>query len=197
MKTTRIITATAIAAALAVTLGACSTDPNQTAAETPTPSMVATTPATEASEEAVLAPETAGPEPVADAYSQVIGGVLYAGTEDAPVKIGSDVPGQAPAAEATFPGSVGDFEAFKAAAIAIDGSKYTVLIAPVLPPGGIAGESEVLGYQWGVFRVNEYGNWKSASKSGTFATKQEAVDAPKTIDGRVLDRSEYVLADRT
>lgn len=58
MKTTRIITSTAIALALAVSLTSCSSDTDQTVAVEPAPSVVATTPAAEETEQpAVLAPE--------------------------------------------------------------------------------------------------------------------------------------------
>jgi hypothetical protein len=129
--------------------------------------------------------------PVADANSQIVAGVLYQGTASAPVRIGTDTPGAAPAAEAGFP-SMSNFDAFKAASIALGPVKYTVVVNAKFSDGS----SAKLGYMWQVFRTNEYGHWTAAVKHGdteTFPTQQAAIGAPKSLDGRTLDRAEYVL----
>lgn len=136
--------------------------------------------------------------PVADANSQVVNGVLYQGTAAAPVRIGTDTPGAAPAAEAGFPSPLSDFAVFKAAAIAVDATKYTVAIAPKHALDDPAAEKAPIGYVWRVFRVNQYGSWKAVTTDDVpevFSTRKAATEAPKTLDGRTLDRAEYVLVN--
>ncbi len=138
--------------------------------------------------------KTTAPAEVVDPRLKVtIAGVTYLGTEKAPLKIGTDTPGKAPAAEATFP-THGGFAAIKPAAIAQDASKYTVIVIPAYAPNDFSGQGPVVGYRWSTFPVNEYGNWKMGQKSGALPSKQAAIDAPKQLDGRVLDRAEYVIA---
>ena len=186
MKTTKkTLAALTIAAALAVTLAGCSSDTPQTATVTPAPSVVAaspapveTEPAPEATQEAVLAPD----EPVADEYSQIVNGQLFQGTESAPVRIGTDVPGAAPAAEAGF---VRD-DTWKSYAESND--KYVVSVMQ-----GTDG-----GWFWKVFGLSQHGSFRELDNSGYqsgnyFPDRETAATGPFTVDGRALDRSEFIL----
>lgn len=97
MKTTAFA-ALALAAGLALT--ACSSTPDAEPTASPTTPVVQETQASvEPPAPAETAPVETPAAPVADEYSQVIDGVLYQGTEIAPVRIGTDVPGQPPAVE--------------------------------------------------------------------------------------------------
>ena len=184
-KTTIKVTAAVLALVATLTLAGCSNDEPTTTGQVSVPSA-------SASASASVAPAST-PVVVADEFSQVVDGVVIQGTAGAPVKIGADIPGQAPAAEATFPVH-GGFEAIKPAAIALDAAKYTVIVSKDYAPDDTMAQGPAVGYQWRTFRINEYGNWKASDKSGTLPTKQAAIDAPKTLDGRTLDRSEYVIA---
>lgn len=185
----RVTTVGAVGAlALAFLVSGCSSDspaaptPSATAAETMVPAApVAAEPAetTTAPVETTEAPvEPAAPE--VDEFSQVVDGVVYQGTEKAPVRIGEDVPGQAPAAEAGLvrEGSMQYTE---------DAGKYMVYVSP--------GSD---GYFWKVFGMSRHGSFRELDTQDyswrTFATRDEAVAAPKTVDGRELDRAEYLLA---
>jgi hypothetical protein len=170
-------TSPAAAAPAAVTV-ATTTAP---AAET-TPAPVETTPA-------VVAPVA----PVADANSQVVAGVLYQGTPSAPVRIGTDTPGQAPAVDGTIPDPKADFAAFKAASRALAPTKYTVVIAPAYAADDNAAQGPVVGYRWMVLTTNEYGTYKAGARSAPLPTRDAALADPKVLDGRALDRSEYVI----
>ncbi len=178
-RTTRLVLATATLTAL---ISGCATT------ATPAPPAVVVATATSTPTPTVTTPAA----PVADQYSQIVGGVLYKGTAAAPVKIGTDTPGQPPAAEASFPAH-GGFAAIKAAAIALNSAKYTVVIAKAYAPDDTAA-TKPIGYRWMTFRINEYGNWKALDVSGAYPTQAAAAAAPHTLDGRVLDRSEYVIA---
>lgn len=184
MKTTKFIASLTIAAALAVSLAACSADTDRTVTDTPAPSTVATQPAVEESatpdveETAVLAPDS---DPTADAYSQVVDGVLYQGSERAPVRIGTDAPGQEPAAQAGL--------------VREGSSEYTLAAGKYLVY--VAG-SDVEGWRWKVFGATSTGTFgrlsASDNQTGSIATRDAAVAGPFIVDGRTLDRSEYLLA---
>lgn len=195
MSTTKTLQVTAAVLALASSLAltGCTGAQSATPAPSGTSSSIATTAAPVSSDAPAPVETTAAP--VADANSQVVNGTLYAGTEMAPVKIGSDTPGQAPAAQASFPATSG-FDAMKAASIALDATKYTVRVSPKYAPDDNTAQKPPIGYMWQVFRVNEYGNWKAVVRhedTETFPAKQAALDAPKSLEGRTLDRAEYVL----
>ena len=186
-KTTIKVTAAVLALVATLTLAGCGQGDKDADV---TPPVTGTTSA---------APEpTPVPTPtvVADEFSQVVDGTLFQGTAGAPVKIGDDAVGVAPAAEATFPVH-GGFEAIKPAARALDTAKYTVVVAPTYGASDVAAEGPILGYRWLIFRVNEYGNWKAGEASSSvtpFPTQEAAASAPHTLDGRVLDRAEFVIA---
>ncbi len=190
MSTIARITGTAIAAVLALgALTACSSDATPAPVETTTAATQAPAP-TATTQPAPVETTPAEPEVVADEFSAVVDGVLYQGTEKAPVRIGSDTPGLAPALDAEVPdqmtsgdGFVGTLES------AIDvGGKYVVLVGPALN-----GQNEREGWYWGVWSRNAYGNVKAIETSPTFATADAAAADPFTLDGRVLDRAEYVV----
>lgn len=197
MNRKTISTATLVATALTagMILGGCSNDPapsNTTtvAAPTDTTPAPAQTPVAEPTETTPAAPEV-------DEFSQVIDGKVYQGTENAPVRIGDDTPGKAPKAEKKFP-TKGGFKKIKPAAIALDPQKYTVVVSPV-PKNIGAANSPIAGYHWMVFRVNQWGGWKAGEDStllgiDLYPTAKAAANAEHTLDGRVLDRAEYVIA---
>ena len=121
------------------------------------------------------------PEVVADEFSQVMNGVLYQGTEVAPVRIGADLPGQPPAAEAGFVAAEG-WEQY-----AQDSDKYVV---SVFHAEG--------GWIWKVFGLSRHGSFRelanSGYSSGTYLPSMEGAAAgPFAVDGRTLDRAEYIL----
>ena len=188
MNANRTLPALALTAALSLTLTltACSTDtpaPNDpTAAATPV--AVATTQAGAAASAPAepRAEVTEAPAPEADAYSQVIDGVLYQGTASAPVRIGTDTPGKAPAAEAGFQRNDG----WKDYAQSAD--KYVVTVGQ-----GLDG-----GWLWKIFGLSKYGSFREVSNNGYqagkyFPTRDAALADTFTVDGRTLDRSEYIL----
>lgn len=189
--TIRTLTAT-VAAALVLTLAtACTTS------TTPAPEQTTTAPAvqeTPAPVETSAPVETTEPEIVADENSQVIDGVLYQGTEIAPVRIGDDTPGQEPALEATIPDtSVGGTELVAIGEQVEDAGKYLVTVT-----WSLNGSNERDGYCWIVDKRNEWGNIKSVANQGLttgdpLATVDEAAAGPFVVDGRTLDRAEYVL----
>lgn len=180
-------------------LASCSRDSGAT--PDPTPSVSVTpTESPILSETQAPATDPADTEIVADQFSQVIDGVLYQGTEKAPVRIGTDTPGQPPAAEATTPEfdrSTLDTTPLTNAAIAAD--KYLIFVMDNYTDGvgGTAGGT-LRGYGWVVYQTNAYGNFKGLSQQGftsgePFPTIEAAVAGPFTVDGRVLDRAEYVV----
>ncbi|WP_199424492.1 hypothetical protein [Actinotalea solisilvae] len=181
---------TAFVAVLAsVTLAACTpSSPGGPApwSETPTASepveVESTTPAPQAT-----------PELVADEFSQVLDGVLFQGTETAPVRIGTDTPGQPPAAEAGFVAAEG-WELYLE-----QSDKYAVSIMPGYSDnvGGVSG-GHFVGWFWKVFGLSRFGSVRELDNSGYQAgsylpNREAALAGPYTVDGRVLDRAEYIL----
>ncbi|MGV8979187.1 MAG: hypothetical protein ACOH17_14200 [Cellulomonas sp.] len=119
--------------------------------------------------------------PAADENSQVVDGQLYQGTASAPVRIGSDTPGQAPAAEAGFPRSDAGTK------YAEDANKYVVTV--------FKGEG---GWLWKALGLSRYGSFRELGNSGYPAgtwlpSRAVAAAGPFIVDGRELDRSEYIL----
>jgi len=182
--TTTIAAVVTIGAALL--LGACSSE--TPAAPEPTtsiaPSNEPTTPVPEetpAVEEPVEeAPTPEPPAPAADEYSQVVNGTLFQGTEKAPVRIGQDAPGQAPAIESEI--TVENWDTASEAA-----NKYLVYVSP-------DGKGS---YFYKVFGLSRHGSFRELDNKDystrTFASQDEAIAAPKSVDGRILDRAEYSL----
>lgn len=189
-RTTITLTALALAGAL---LTGCSSTPAASAA-TPAALTAAAAATTAPAATTTPAPAAATTTPVATAgpYDQLIGGKLYQGTELAPVKIGADTPGQAPALNATLPKYNGNnISAMTAAAEAAN--KYLVLIGPSTDSTG-----KIDGYSWTVYAKNEYGNFRGvANQGGTtgdpYATPGAAASGPFIVDGRALDAAEFVL----
>ena len=182
-----------ITLALAATLltGCASATPATPA--TPAALTTAAAPAAAAATSSAPAPTAtnAPAAPVADKNSQVVDGKLYQGTELAPVKIGADTPGQAPAIQASAPKTLQG-----AGATAKAAGKYLVSIAPRYAQSG--GQGGVVGYSWAIYGYNEYGTYRAIADQGLtngdrFPTRDAALAAPKVIDGRTLDRAEYVL----
>ncbi len=180
-------------------LASCSRDSGAT--PDPTPSVSVTpTESPIPSETEAPATDPANTEIVADQFSQVIDGVLYQGTEKAPVRIGTDTPGQPPAAEATIPEiDPNTLDAGPVADGARAADKYLVLIADNYTDGvgGTAGGT-LRGYGWIVYQTNAYGNFRGLNQQGNtsgepFPTIEAASAGPFTVDGRVLDRAEYVV----
>jgi len=187
------ITGTAIAAVLALgALAACSSDV--------TPEPVATTPVAtqspapvETTEPAPADETPAEPEVVADEFSQVVDGVLYQGSEDAPVLIGDDTPGLAPAIDAEIPDVTNIASGYaEQGARVLDSGKYLIRVTY---HANASGERD--GYYWGVVKVNDYGNARVVESGPTVATIDEAAAGPFTLDGRTLDRAEYVVVVQT
>lgn len=168
----------AVPLAVALTLTGCTTS---TESEASAPSTAAATlAATDDNSTPAEVPAETPAGPVADDYSQVVNGVLYQGTATAPVRIGTDTPGQPPAAEATF-----TREGWKDWVKA--NNKYAVSVAE--------GDG---GWLWKAFAVSQYGSVREISnsgyQSGTYLPSREAAAAgPFVVDGRTLDRAEFVL----
>ncbi|WP_199424599.1 hypothetical protein [Actinotalea solisilvae] len=83
--------------------------------------------------------------------------------------------------------------------VARDADKYIVLLSPGYSDnvGGTAG-GHLVGWYWKVFGLSRHGSVReldnSGYQSGTYLPSREAVLAgPYTVDGRVLDRAEYIL----
>ncbi|WP_448060432.1 hypothetical protein [Cellulomonas hominis] len=191
---TRTITAAVVGVLAIGALAACSADAD--AVPEPQTSASVTSPAAPEPQASTPAPSVA-PEPtgpVADEFSQVVGGVLFQGTERAPVKIGDDTPGRPPAIDATVPDQMVSGDAFvQTLGQIIDSGKYAVLIGPSLNS-----QNEPEGFNWTTWRRNEYGNIKAIDNLGgttgdAFPTIDAAMAGPFTADGRVLDRAEYVI----
>lgn len=75
------------------------------------------------------------------------------------------------------------------------------VVKPAYEPPDQLGEGPIVGWGYVVFGMGQY-RWKGLGGIGTntivtdgepFATKQEALEAPKTLNRRELDRSEYIL----
>lgn len=179
------LAAVLVTATFAVTLAACGLPAEAEPATRPVSSAPAPSP-----------PPTADPEPVlpvADEFSQVIDGVLYQGTQKAPVRIGTDTPGQPPAAEAGYPSGQESWDEY-----AQQADKYVVTMAPGYSDnaGGTNG-GHVVGWLWKVFGLSQHGSFReldnSGYQAGTYLPTREAVLAgPYTVDGRVLERAEYI-----
>lgn len=189
MTARRRTTAAALVGALALgLLAGCGSDspaaptPSATAAEMTAPAApVAAEPAettTPPVEPTETPAEPAAPE--ADAFSQVVDGVVYQGTEKAPVRIGEDTPGQAPAVEASI--TVENWDTASQ-----DADKYLVYVSPRLD-GGV---------MYKVFGMSRHGSFRELDNKDyewrTYTTRDEALAAPKIVDGRELDRAEYSL----
>lgn len=170
-----MLTAVVLAAGLVLTACAPPTEIDQS----PSPAASAVQESTTAGPQVVETPE---PAVVADEFSQVIGDVLYQGTEIAPVRIGTDTPGTAPAVEAQM--------AHDATAndLAQTSNKYILYIAE-----GMSG-----GWFWKIFGTSRHGSFRELTNSGLdaearFASLDAALASPFSIDGRNLDRAEYLL----
>jgi hypothetical protein len=189
MSTTKTMKITGLAALALVgilTLTACSIS-TSTAPTTTDVATVGTSDVATAAVETTPAPVETTPAPVADANSAVVNGVLYQGTEKAPVKIGTDVPGLAPAAQASVPTKLPD-----ASALAKASGKYLVLVTPRYATSDQMGTGAPVGFYVYIYGVNEYGTWR-ALVTVPVATKSEGLATPVVLDGRTLDRAEYIL----
>lgn len=192
--------ATALLIALtAVTLTAC-------AATDPLPPSRSDAPAVTEPADDTTPSMTPTPTPVADEHSQVVDGVLFQGTERAPIRIGTDVPGQPPALQAQVdpPGTNPADRII--GTLAEEQDKYLVYIAPTWSDGvgGTNGGTQT-GWMWKLFGLDRFGSFRELSHAGLASTRgetissepylseQAALDAPKMLDGRVLDRAEYVI----
>jgi len=189
MRTTKTMTITGLAALALVgilTLTGCSTS-TPTASTTTGVATVATSDVATTPVETTPVPVETTPAPVADANSAVVNGVLYQGTEKAPVKIGTDTPGQAPTAQASVPTELPD-----ASALAKASGKYLVLVTLRYAPDDTTGQRPAVGYNVHIYGINEYGTWR-ALVTVPVATKAEGLATPVVLDGRTLDRSEYIV----
>lgn len=176
--------AVAVSTVLVAVLAGCSNGSTPQGNETPT------TPAVTQTDEPTEKPEvteTAEPteKPAVDEFSQEIDGKVYQGTEKAPVRIGTDKPGEIPALQKSKP-SVSDVED-----MAAEQNKYVVLVGRD-PENGkrywkVRGMS-----RHGSFRDIER-SWEVLGSDGYFKSAKAAMADGFTADGRVLDRAEYVL----
>ncbi len=175
------IPALALTAALGLALlGACSTAPAQTVTPA-TPAGVTGAPATQA-------PETAPTEAPAEApVAEPTEAPVDAKVDVNRPRIGQDTPGQAPAVEtAGVDGHSND--AVEAAVRSAD--KYAVLVTPHTDGT----------YMMKVFGVNSRGGFSALSESGmgtrndpAYPSKAAALAAAPMLNGRQLDRAEYIL----
>ena len=181
-RTASTLVALALAGGL---LTACSTPASATPAPALTSSTTAPVTAATSAPAATTAP---APAPVvADQYSQVTaGGVLVQGSEAAPVRIGTDTMGQAPAVEAQMlPASTPPAKR-NGSALAEANNKYFVYIF-----------KSAGGWVWKIFGMSPYGSFRVRSDSGYqaghyLATRNEALAGPFAVGGRVLDRAEFL-----
>lgn len=175
--------AAAVPLAIVLTLTGCaSSNEPEAAAPSSTATLAATDYGTTPDAEPVATEPAA---PVADAYSQVVNGVLYQGTESAPVKIGADAPGAAPAVESQM--VVVDGKSENARQLATDADKYIVLVWNSPGEGG---------FVWKVRGMSQHGSFRDLADSfglPPFASADAAVAGGFTVDGRTLDRAEYLL----
>lgn len=167
-----------VAFAVAATLTACAPAEPVSTEPTDPPSASTSAPGEPA---APVTPEPA-PVPVADEFSQIVDGVLYQGIEGAPVKIGTDVPGQPPADEELMVPGIGE-------TMAKSHNKYLVYVS-------LSDDRST--YLWKTFGMSRHGSFRSLDSAGyngsaKIPTEADALAAPKTASGRVLDRSEYFL----
>jgi hypothetical protein len=187
MSTITRITGTAIAAVLAIgAVAGCSSNATPEPAETAPVSTASPAPAETTAPEPA---ETAAPEPVADEFSAVVDGVLYQGSEKAPVRIGEDTPGQAPALDAQVADAIsaqGEWET--GLNLVVSSGKYVVSIGPHYNSA-----NTFEGYTWYVIATNPYGNVKVLEQGAVFGSADEAAAQVFTLDGRALDRAEYVV----
>ena len=185
MKPPRALLVCAVVAATSVA-GCASSSPAvrpgaaPSVAETRSPAPVLLAPSVDVGTPVVARP-AAPAEPSADAYSQVVDGVLHQGTEIAPVRIGTDVPGQPPAAEAGWLAAEG-WEQY-----AEDNDKYVVTV--------FQGDD---GWLWKVFGLSRHGSFREVGNnrdSGVtrLPTRDAAAAGPFEVDGRGLDRAEFIL----
>lgn len=200
--TTTTFTRIAVTALAGLLLAGCAAEASEPKEPVAAATEIASAPA---ETKAPATEETTAPEAPPDPSLEVtIDGVTYTGTEEAPLKIGDDTPGQAPAAEATFPaGSEDGGVAQLAAGKALVDEKYLVIVSPTYASDDPAGQGPVVGYKWGTYALNAHGSFKPMTGHGwhsnrlgytdPYPTQQAAIDAPKTLYGRELDRSEYVL----
>lgn len=177
VKSRTAFPATLAAALAAVALLAGCSSPAAT--PEPKPSSTAATQSGEPSAPAEPVP-SASP---ANEFSQEVDGVLYEGTEVAPARVGADAPGQPPAAEAQLTRE--NYEQ-----LATEQDKYVVYVFEDVDDGG---------YLWKVFGQSRHGSFRQLSwsldsgEAGRYGASAEAQAAQFVVDGRVLDRSEYLL----
>ncbi|HEY0186696.1 MAG TPA: hypothetical protein VGC67_04340 [Cellulomonas sp.] len=192
MSTMTRITGATISAVLALgALTACSSDETPETLETleTLATSPVTTPTPAEVEVSEPTPTETEPAPVADEFSQVIGGQLYPGTEKAPVRIGDDMPGQAPALDSQIADSISVQDEWATAlGTVVSSGKYMVSIGPHYNTA-----TQFEGYTWYVIQENQYGNVKVLEKGPVFGSTVEAAQQAFTLDGRTLDRAEYVL----
>lgn len=178
--------AVAVSTVLVAVLAGCSNGSTPQGNETPT------TPAVTQTDEPTEKPEvteTAEPteKPAVDEFSQEIDGKVYQGTEKAPVRIGTDKPGEIPALQKSNP------PLSKGEDMAAEQNKYVVLVGKD-PESGM--------WNWKVRGVSRHGSfrdiersWESlGSEKGNFKSAKAAMADGFTADGRILDRAEYMLA---
>ncbi|WP_199424597.1 hypothetical protein [Actinotalea solisilvae] len=91
------VAAACTAVLLMLTLAGCDTGSPAAGPQEPVATQVEGTAAAPTTEQDVAAEPTPTQTLVANEFSQVVDGVLYQGTERAPVRIGTDIPGQPPA----------------------------------------------------------------------------------------------------
>ena len=179
MSTTKTMKITGLAA-LALVAALAFTGCSGNSSTATSPAVTATAVTTEAPAPVETTPAVVAP--VADANSAVIGGVLYQGTAIAPVRIGTDTPGAAPAAEAGFAANA----TWKDYVTTAD--KYAVSVGK--------GDG---GWIWKVYGMSRYGSFRELGNSGYpegvyLPSRAAALAGPFIVDGRTLDRSEYILA---
>lgn len=173
------IHATGLGVALALATGAALTGCAAAGANSsPTPTTAPSAAAPSPEQEPPTPEETTPSEPEVPEYSQVVDGVVYEGTEIAPVRIGDDTPGMPPAAEASLVRSNSE-------ELAVASNKYLVYVFA-------SAENQGRGI-WKVFGVSRFGSFRQLYMAPLTASVEEALAAPKELDGRVLDRSEYLL----
>lgn len=172
----RRATATILLALTTVVVAGCAPVVSEPARDEPFTEATATAVQVTPTSEPTVEPT---PKVVADEFSQVVDGVLYQGTEIAPVRIGTDTPGEAPAVETQV--TVENWDV-----LPVEANKYVVYVGK-----GTDGT-----WFWKVFGMSRHGSFRDLSNSldmDRFPSRDAAAGGPFTVDGRVLDRAEFVL----
>lgn len=177
----KIFKGVASAATAAILITGCSSTAVPESTATPSASQTQEPVETETPEPTA----TARPAPEVPEFSQMVGGVLYEGTERFPVRIGEDVIGAPPALEAEQLNVAGIFPKLR------QENKYLVSVMMSADKKGK--------FFWSIEAPSSTKlarSFEELGEGGYYTSAEDAANAAKGFKvegGRVLDRSEYVF----